>query len=185
MNKAFLIGKQVYLRPFERTDIESDYQNWLHDEEITRYLVVGSAPHTYDALVEYYNANAQSTNSFFFAIIAQDSDKIIGTARLFAIDWIHRKAKRGIMIGDKAYWGKGIGGEVINLISSFAFERLNLNKLISGTLAGNVGIHKINERCGYKREGLLRSEEYHVGQYHDVILWGLIREDYEKINKRN
>ena len=108
---------------------------------------------------------------------------MIGTARVHSIDWVARKAYRGIMIGDRSCWGKGYGLEVINLISQYAFEYLNLNRLKSPTIADNVGVNKVNERAGYTQEGIGRQEYFRDGKYHDSVYWGLLKADYMKMKQ--
>ena len=34
MKNAFLIGKQIYLKPLEEEDLDGDYLKWLNDPEI-------------------------------------------------------------------------------------------------------------------------------------------------------
>lgn len=121
---------------------------------------------------------------YFFAVVEKESGKHIGNARLHSIDWVDRKAIRGIMIGERSVWGQGYGLEVISLLSEYAFERLNFNKLKSFTLVENIGVQKVNEKAGYKIEGEARDEFFSKGKYHNVLYWGLLKSDYLK-NKQN
>jgi len=183
MKKAFLIGDRIYLRPFERTDLEGPYQDWINDPDVNHFLAAGAYPLSNDDLVAYYESNLKSDKQIFFAVVEKDTGKHIGSARIYNINWIYRKACRGIMIGDKTTWKKGYGLEVINLISAYAFNTLNLNKLISMTVEDNIGVRKVNERAGYKQEGLIRSEFYRDGKYYDLLYWGLLRSDYLAMKK--
>jgi len=185
MKRAFLIGKNVYLRPLEREDLKGPYSEWINDLEVTRYMEAGAFPVTNDDLETYFEQNLSSRNSVIFAIIVKKSEKHIGNARIYNISWVHRTAVRGIMIGDKSAWNEGYGLEVINLLSEYAFKRLNLNKLNSGTSADNIGINKVNERAGYKQEGILREEYYIEGRYCDFIRWGLLKSDYLSLKEFN
>jgi len=180
IQKAFLMGENVYLRPLERQDLKGEYRNWVNDPEITGHMAAGTFPVNDDELVAYYESNMESSESVLFAIVEKTSGRHVGNARIYRVDWINRKAYRGIMIGDRSCWGKGYGLEVINLISKYAFKYLNLNKLVSTTLAENIGIHKVNERAGYMREGEIREEFFRDGRYHDAIYWGLLKADYNK-----
>jgi len=178
--KKFLMGENIYLRAFEREDLKGEYGCWINNPEITRHMAAGVFPRNDDDLLAYYEKNANSRDSVLFAIIDKASGKHIGNARIHSIDWINRKAYKGTMIGDKKSWGKGYGLEATNLINRYAFKTLNLNKIISTTLAENVGIHKVNERAGYKREGQIREEFFRDGEYHDLIYWGLLKSDYNE-----
>jgi|LauGreDrversion4_2_1035121.scaffolds.fasta_scaffold05087_7 ribosomal-protein-alanine N-acetyltransferase len=178
MKNPFIVGKKVYLRSFERSDLQGKYRAWLNDPDVIKFLAVGTYPQTEDGILKYFESNINSDSQVFFAIIDKESDIHIGNARIYNIDRLNQKAHRGIMIGDKSYWNAGYGREVINLISAYAFETLNLRKLTSTTVGNNAGIIKVNEDCGYSREGVLREEFYRNGKYHDVVYWGLLRSEY-------
>jgi len=183
MFKNFVVGQRVSLRPFERSDVGGDYREWINDPDVVRFLASGAFPQTDDALLAYYESNARSDEQVLFAIMEKENGRHIGNARIYSIDWINRKACRGIMIGDKSCWSKGYGVEVINLLSYYAFEILNLRKLTSSTVGDNIGIMKVNEKCGYRQEGCLREEFYRFDRYHDVIYWGILKEDYLSLRK--
>lgn len=183
MEKAFIIGEKVYLRPLERKDLEGDYRNWINDPEVTRHIDSGAFPVNDDQLLDYFERNTKDRSTVFFAIVDKENEKHIGNAKLYLIDWVNRKSHRGIMIGDTSYWGKGVGLEVINLISKYAFETLNLNRVAAGSYPGNIGIIKVNERAGYKIEGTIRQAVYRDGSYQDVISWSILKEDYMALKK--
>lgn len=178
--KVFLMGDKIYLRPFERADLDGGYRQWINDPEVTRFLEVGSFPVTDGDLEAYFDRHADSKHSVLFAVVEKESDKHIGNARVYNINWVNRTASRGLMIGDKACWGKGYGLEVLKLMSKYAFEYLNLNKLKAGAISGNAAVSRINEKAGYKKEGELREEFFRDGAYHNFDFWGMTRGDYEE-----
>jgi RimJ/RimL family protein N-acetyltransferase len=47
-------------------------------------------------------------------------------------------------------------------------------------LAHNQRAIRCYEKCGFKREGLLRQESFVDGVYHDVLLMGALRADYNQ-----
>lgn len=184
MTKGYLIAQNVYLRPFERSDVNGPYRDWINDPEVIQFLASGTFPLTDDALLSYYESNISSNKQVLFAIIEKETDKHIGNARIYNVDWVNRKAHRGIMIGDKSCWSRGYGSEVINLISYYGFETLNLRKLSSTTVGDNVGIIKVNEKCGYRQEGRLREEFYRLGRYYDVVYWGFLKSEYLQLKEQ-
>jgi len=123
--KIFLEGTKVYLRAFEKDDLDGDYRKWINDPEVTHYLQVGTFPQTDDDLRAYYERSSSSSTEVFFAIIEKESSKHIGNAQIYNINWIHRSALRGIMIGDKNCWGKGYALEVIQLLNTYTFFENN------------------------------------------------------------
>lgn len=177
----YVKGERIALRPFEREDVSDDYRQWMNDPEVINYILSGVYPQNHDNLLDYYESHLKSRNNILFAIVEIETQRHIGNARLHGIDLLHRKAVRGIVIGDRTSWGKGYGSEAINLVSLYGFETLNLHKLISYTLGDNAGIIKVNEKCGYIREGLMKQEFFRNGKYHDAIYWALFRDHYETL----
>ncbi len=177
-DKIFLTSDRLYLRPLERQDLKGPYRKWINDPEITRYMMAGTYPVTDDQMESYYDAHVKSKNAMLFAIVEKETNRHIGNARIYLIDWVNRTVSRGIMIGDKKAWGKGYGLEVINLLSEYSFMKLNLNKLKAGAIAGNAAIRRVNEKAGYKMEGVHRQEFFRDNTYHDYEYWGLTKEDY-------
>ena len=40
---------------------------------------------------------------------------------------------------------------------------------------------KSYEKCGFKREGVLRHDLYVNGEYHDSIIMGILKDEFKKI----
>jgi RimJ/RimL family protein N-acetyltransferase len=176
--KPFLTGKHIYLRPLEREDLAGDYRHWVNDHDVTKFIESGNFPLTDEDMLAFYEKHSRSSNSVLFAIVETASGKHIGNAQVKDIHWIHRHASRGILIGDKDCWGKGYGAEVAELLTQYVFECLNLNKFKSSTVAENKGIQKLNEKLGYKIDGVAREEFYCDGRYYDRVDWSILRSDY-------
>ena len=55
---------------------------------------------------------------------------------------------------------------------------MNLHKLTAGTAALNGAAKKCFEKCGFLPEGIQRKQFYYQGDYIDVHLFGLLKEDW-------
>ena len=99
--------------------------------------------------------NAES-NTYFFAIVRKDSDKMIGTIKLGPVHAGHSRGEIGIMIGDKDSWGQGFATEAIRLISDYGFEKLGLHKIIAGAYSANQGSIKAFLKNGFHEEAVLK-----------------------------
>ena len=80
----------------------------------------------------------------------------------------------GLLIGDKSYWGKGYATEAIGLVSSYAFETLNLFKVTAGCYEGNVGSLKAFLKDDFKEEGRLHKQWISEDRREDGVLLGKI-----------
>jgi RimJ/RimL family protein N-acetyltransferase len=60
----------------------------------------------------------------------------------------------------------------------FAFEQLNLNKVRLRVYDFNLRGIKSYLKLGFKQEGVLRQELFKDGKYHDIVMMGLLREEW-------
>jgi RimJ/RimL family protein N-acetyltransferase len=166
-------GKIACLRPFEWEDAEA-YRRWVNDSDIIP-LVDRVRPVTAGEQRVWYESISRDPRVVIFAVDAIAEHRFVGCVWLYAIDARHRHAELRVLIGDKDYWGSGVGTEAIAMLVHFAFAKLNLNKLYAYVLAANARALKTFERIGFVREGLLKKDRYVNGKFVDVVRFGLLR----------
>jgi RimJ/RimL family protein N-acetyltransferase len=176
LNKS-LKGDRLDLIPFKEEFITEKYLDWLSDIEVTKYLDVSNYDQTIDTITNYINRFNNSEN-YIFAIVIKEINNHIGNITLQNINWVHKFATEGIMIGDKKYWKDGYGTEARSLLLEFAFNDLKLNRIVSSAFVDNLAGIKSNSKLGYKKEGLFRNHMILEGQYSDVIQQGILKEDF-------
>ena len=76
----------------------------------------------------------------------------------------------GIIIGETDEQGKGYGKEVMELIIDYAFNTLNLNKVIVEVVEYNKRALEVYKKLGFIEEGRLKKHYYADGEYFDVII---------------
>lgn len=177
MSKGFLIGEGVILRGFEKEDLKYLY-NWLNNSEVTCYIFLGDRPAIMERLVENWEKEFKSPNDIAFAVVEKTDGKVVGSAGLYSINFISRSAEFRIIIGEPEYWDKGIGAEAAKLLVSYAFNKLNLNKVWLGVNADNIRAVKSYEKAGFVREGVLRQEIYRNGRHYDAVRMSVLREEF-------
>lgn len=180
MRRPFLIGHKIYLRPLEPSDLEGAYLDWLNDYEVTRFLETGRFPATTDLLQQYVEHVARAPENVMLAIVEKATGTHVGNIKLGPIQWIHRRADLGLMVGDKTRWGHGYGREAVELMLGYAFERLNLNKITLGVFTDNAPALNLYEAIGFKVEGALRRHLFRDGEYRDKLVMGIFRDEYLK-----
>jgi len=186
MKSPFIVGKKIYLRPLGRDDLGDVYLSWLNDSAINRYLESGVFPSTRDGLEKYYEQVINSQNQVMLAIVEKETDKHIGNVKLGLINWVHRKATFGILVGEKEFWGRGFGSESTRLMVEYGFYRLNLNRIDLGVYLEHAGAVRAYEKVGFKVEGQLRQDLFHEGVFKDRLWMGLLRSEYKpEVVERN
>lgn len=175
---VFLEGASIYLRPLQHSDLSGPYATWINDQEVMCYMEAGIFPNTSEDLEAFYKNVTNSRDQVILAIVSKKSRRHIGNVKLGPIDWVHRRAHFGILIGDKRFWGKGFGTEATQMMMHYAFKRLNLNRVDLGVYAEHESAVRCYERVGFKIEGRFRQDLFHHGKYKDRIWMGLLRSEY-------
>lgn len=120
---------------------------------------------------------------FFYAIWDKTSAKLIGFIGLEKINWDIPKAKI-VFLMDKDFSQKGIMTEVLTQLVAFAFEEMRMEKLAIITGMDNYPAQRLARKCGFMREGDLRSEfRKPTGEMFDIMLFGLSLNAYEKYTR--
>ena len=176
-----LKGNSVLLRPVKRSDI-SYFLRWFNDPEIVQYIGM-YLPMTEMAeekwIEELGTTRARSDAPFVIEVKVGASTKTIGTCGLHGINSKDNHATFGIVIGEKDYWSKGYGVEAARLLINHGFQQLNLHRISSGAVAFNERSIKFHKKIGFREEGRLRQATFKNGQYHDLVEFGLLREEWK------
>jgi|SRR5262245_19866528 len=171
-------GARLRLEP-PRAEYGPAYLRWFADMEVTRYLRTRHPPSLRQDEAFLENA-ARDPDKVLWAIVLKEGDALIGAAVLEKISWRNRDAESGIMIGDRRYWRRGYATEAMELRTAYAFTELGLRKVWTGVELPNVGSRRALERAGYRQCGLARRHFFTNGEWHDVWLAEIHRDDWER-----
>lgn len=179
---SFLIGDKVVLRPVEKSDLDGPYAEWINLQEADIFTEHAQFPHSREDLERYLEDRDASEHHIWLAIIEWEPRRHIGSVELSDIDWVHRKARYSIIIGDRSAQGKGYGFEASILLLRHAFGKLNLNRLELGVHEDNTAARRLYEKLGFVEEGRLRQAFLRDGSYHDLIVMGLLAEEFYNLH---
>ena len=107
------------------------------------------------------------------------NDKVIGTVGYSSINLKNNSAEIGYVL-NRNFWGKGIASEAVKEIIRFGFTTLNFNRIEAIFLPENNRSRRVLEKCGLKSEGIRRSSLFVKGEYRDVEVFSIIRDEYLK-----
>lgn len=173
---GFLTGPKVHLRALERSDL-GRCAAWMNDPEITQYLLTGRFAINAAKQEEWFARMNQGEHHAILAIALNEGGDHIGNCGLHDIDWVDRFATAGIAIGEKSLWGRGFGTEAMELLLSYAFDVINLDRVELSVYEHNVRAHKSYVRLGFVEEGRLRKRRFKGGTWRDEILMALRRDE--------
>jgi RimJ/RimL family protein N-acetyltransferase len=177
-----LSGIKCYLSPINFDDIEK-YTEWVNDMETGLYVLFGS--NVLDLVKEKKLLEYLNQNDIIMAIIEKENNKAVGICGFHNRNEVHRSATFGIFIGDKNYWGHGLGTEATLLALDYAFNLLNLNSISLEVVDYNKRAIQCYEKCGFHYVGKKRKSLYMAGVYHDLLIYDILYSDYESVYINN
>jgi RimJ/RimL family protein N-acetyltransferase len=173
-----LQGKLVRLRSITREDLP---RLWEFNNSLEVEIAGGGDPPTPQSLERLQaefdqEASKGGRDGPSFAI--EVDGKFIGQCALFNIDSVAQTCEIGITIGDKEYWGRGYGRDAMRLLLWYAFVQRNIHRVWLKVHAENKRAIRSYWSCGFKEEGRLRAHVWTNGHYEDLIVMGLLREEW-------
>ncbi len=173
-----LIGEKCFLSPVNFDEIEK-YTEWVNDMETGLYVLFASS--VIDVNKEKSILEYLTKHDTILAIVEKETGKAIGICGLHNKNEINRTANFGIFLGDKNYWGHGIGTEATLLILDYAFNVLNLNSVYLEVIDFNKRAIKSYEKCGFKYVGKKRKAIFMAGIYHDLLIYDYLASDFKEL----
>ncbi len=156
------------LRPFSERYLSERYVGWLNDPEVVRQSEQRHRRHTLESCRAYMRS-FEGTPHYFLAIVAKDAALgHIGNINAY-VDQANRVADVGILIGEKAVWGKGYGSEAWIAFTRYLLDTVGLRKVTAGTLATNHGMLSIMRHAGMQIEATRRRQALLDGEEVDVV----------------
>ena len=175
---------RLILRDWQDNDID-DLTEGLNNINVTKWLAFVPCPYSREDAenwIAYCTNNIKNgnKNSFEFAIELKLENKVIGGTSVENINIFHGTAGGGIWLNEK-YQRYGYGAEAFGEKIRFSFEELGLRRLENGFFNGNIGSQKMQEKFGYKIEGVKRKKYRCMAdsEYKDEIITGLLKEEWK------
>jgi RimJ/RimL family protein N-acetyltransferase len=172
-----ICGEKTRLRRVERDDIPT-FVRWFGDPAVREFLLI-NRPISKAEEENWFENQLKNESIELFAIETNDGENVhIGNIALEDINWLHRHAELGIVIGEKDYWGKGYGSDAIRTLLGFAFHEMNMHRVYLCVYEDNVRGIRAYEKCGFKHEGRMREAIFRKGRYYDELRMGILCHEF-------
>ena len=172
-----IIGEKILLRAIEMKDAQL-LMDIINDPETERMLGGASFPVSREAQEKWILAQIGRTD-VLRCIVAEKGrpEDGLGTVILSDIDTRNAVAQIHIKMDAAKGRGKGYGTDAVNSMVRYAFQELRLNCIYAEILEYNTASRKLFEKCGFTKEGILRSRVYKNGRYVDVLSYSVLCEE--------
>lgn len=166
--------ERLLLKPVEEEDLVSllDLQ-W--DKEVVQHMKF--TPLSLDNQRSWIKSLGRDRLAFTMHRKLEGKTELIGLATLNNIDGTNQRASWGMKL-KAGLPGKGIGFEASLMIIHYAFHFLNLIKIHADYIDDNKASEGLVNKIGLRQEGLLVKHLFHRGRFHDLILVGILKDEF-------
>ena len=180
----YLYGRKVILRSVEEEDLEM-LRELTNSPDFEKMIVGWSFPISKKDQAEWF-ANCRNNDSRLRFTIVTEQDGAVGMIGLRDIDWKNGSASGlGIRIAKKELRSHGLATDAQMTLMRYAFDELRLNRINASVLNYNTASLRMCEKVGYKVEGIKRKAIYKDGQFHDLVILGCLKSDYDELIASN
>ena len=102
----------IALKELMPSDVTQDYVGWLNDSEVVAYTEQRFSSHNIDDVRAFVESKLRSTTEFFFGIYVEGEH--VGNIKLGPINVRHGTAEVSYIIGNKSFWGRGVGQQAVD-----------------------------------------------------------------------
>jgi RimJ/RimL family protein N-acetyltransferase len=140
-------------------------KQWMADKALLYYVVT---------------EKTESSMPYISFAIRNNSDRLIGWANLFNIDFENEKAEYGIWIPGQKNHRFGVFATI--QVLKYAFNKLGLHRVYVRPLVSNVlpNGEDIRDRFGFIREGRERQAVKRGDTWEDVIVMSILKNEFER-----
>ncbi len=172
-------GKKVILRIFRESDLDEYFSLTSNIKEKGDYY-----PTRILSEIEFRNKFRESgwwESDLGRMLITDKKERLIGEISFFTFDKHIVGYEIGYQIFRNSDRGKGYTSEALALFSSYIFDHKDTPRLRVMILKGNTASIKVAEKCGYIHDGTLRKACFNRGEYHDLEMFSMLREECPKL----
>lgn len=168
-----LVGEHVYLRPASPEDIANTH-HWSLQSDVN---ALGCWPRRLDTAIEAaerFRTDRQPPDRQDLILVRKKDNTPVGRIAYFNLNSRNRSAELGLII-DPDEQKQGFGTEAMQILCRYLFSYQGLNKVYAQSAAFSTGAIKLLEKLGFRRDGTLRAHYYYGDEFHDGVLYSLLR----------
>ena len=171
-------GPTLTLRLPKLTDAERLFMLGS-DPEVTRFFSWGPYERIEQAVAYLERLPAQRQAGEHIDFVVCHGGEAIGITGLSEISRRDRRGMVGTWLG-RRWWGTGVNAESKALIAHVAFRLFGWERLGAYTNVLHGRSQAALQSLGFRREGLLRHWHRHGETVHDVVIWSILKGEYER-----
>jgi ribosomal-protein-alanine N-acetyltransferase len=171
---------RLTLRPLTMADDAAIYA-YGSDPEVTKYVLFETHNSIEDtkiflqATLEQYSNNEPTS----LGIELKENRELIGSIGYLNWNEAHKRIEIGYALS-RDFWNNGYVSEAAKGLIDHLFSHSDLIRIEARCRAENFASARVMEKAGMKFEGLLRKQIFSKGEHHDMKMYSIIRDEWQR-----
>ena len=161
---------QLILTELNAEQAGEPYLSWMNGAGIMQFLESRFHSYTEADLADFIATTNTDPANLMLGMFLKSDGRHVGNIKIGPIDPHHARGDIGLLIGDRAQWGKGLARESIDALASHALGELGLHKVTAGCYGANLGAQKAFLAAGFTEEGRRPSHFRYEDGWQDHVL---------------
>ena len=133
---------------------------------------IGEAKDYCRYMTRRYRADEPSS----WGIVDKKTGRLVGTIGYMNYDMDNASVEIGYSLA-KWMWNGGYMTEALRRVIDYTFDAMDINRIEAQHELDNPASGRVMEKCGMRKEGVLRQRLYNKGKFVDVALYAILKDD--------
>ena len=181
--------ERLLLRKLQLSDVYEYYERLFGDGDVSRYMLFDPHQTIMESLesVQRKLKRYEEGNYYCWGVELKEEGGLMGLVELLRFDERANTCSFVYMLGCN-YWNQGYGTEMLKAVFRFAFEELEVERIIADHMSKNVASGRVMQKAGMKHIGTEEGKYEKLGILHDAEIYeicndrqeGLTANDYQR-----
>jgi RimJ/RimL family protein N-acetyltransferase len=182
-SRYFWQGERTRLRPFRLEDAELRFMASL-DSPARQILQDGvELPTSVELQKEWLEKVTGCKDNGIIVFAMENLDGVtVGSVTLHSRDQKNGTFGFGVAVY-RDYRGHGNAVDAVRTLLKYGFWEQRYQKCNSACVDTNEASIRMHEKLGFIEEGRIRRNSFFNGKYHDEVLFGMTREEFDELMK--
>ncbi len=172
--------ERLLIRPLTLADDEAIF-TYASDPEVSKYVLFETHKSIEDTrtFINVALENYAKSEPCPLGIVLKDEQKLIGSVGYHNWNQKHQRTEIGYALS-KHYWNKGFVTEAASGLIRALFNGSDLMRIEALCDHRHAASARVMEKIGMKCEGTLRKYIFSKGEFRDMKIYSIIRDDWQR-----
>ena len=174
--------ERLLLRKLQLGDVYEYYERLFGDGDVSRYMLFDPHQSIMESLesVQRKLARYEEGNFYCWGVELKEEAGLMGLVELLRFDEQAGTCSFVYMLGCN-YWNQGYGTEMLKAVFRFAFEELEVDRILADHMTKNIASGKVMAKAGMKHIGTEEGKYVKLGISYDAEIYEICNEPKESL----